>query len=247
MKMSQLSISDVEWKEDDLLIEIEDENVTVPQTQVAASTPVQAPTVDEMLSPLESPIKKKPCFWELTVAHLLKTAPPLCLEPNYNDAELVGYTWPLLTDVILLIKYKAQNMMESTFRQELQCIREVDHLQYIIAIKVWFRQWRQEHGYWPSLPACGFQVGALATATIETQVVSVTSEIKMTLGERQVLWVLMTLQYLAEVGLMSLPPRHVTQCTVYHAASAAGRDLIYASCCTRICHINSLKKCLSQN
>ena len=77
---------------------------------------------------------------------------------------------------------------------------------------VWFCQWRQEHGSWPSLPACGFQVGALAMATIETQVMSVTSEIKMTLGERQVLRVLTTLQTLAEMGLKSLPPGHITQC-----------------------------------
>ena len=103
-------------------------------------------------------------------------------------------------------------MVDPTFRQELQCIREVDHLRYIIAMLVWFCQWRQEHRSWPSLPACGFWVGALAMATIETQVVSVTSEIEMTLGERQVLWVLTTLQYLAEMGLKSPPPGHITQC-----------------------------------
>ena len=34
----------------------------------------------------------------------------------------------------------------------------------------------------------------------------------MTLGERQVLWVVTTLQYLAEMGLKSLPPGHTTQC-----------------------------------
>ena len=48
-------------------------------------------------------------------------------------------------------------------------------------------------------------MGSLATAIIETQVMSVTSEIEMTLGERQVLQVLTTLQYLAEVGLKSPP------------------------------------------
>ena len=36
-------LCDVEWKEDDSLIEINDENVTTPQTPDAASTPVQAP------------------------------------------------------------------------------------------------------------------------------------------------------------------------------------------------------------
>ena len=74
---------------------------------------------------------------------------------------------------------------------------------------VWFCRWRQEQGWWPSLPACDFQVGALATAIIETLVVSVTSEIEMTPGERQVFWVLTTLQYLAEVGPKSPPPGHV--------------------------------------
>ena len=47
---------------------------------------------------------------------------------------------------------------------------------------VWFCQWRQEQGWWPSLPACDFQIGALATAIIETQVGSVTLEIKMNLA-----------------------------------------------------------------
>ena len=46
-------------------------------------------------------------------------------------------------------------MMESTFRQELQRIGEADHLWYTIAMLVWFHWWRQEHGSWPSLPACG--------------------------------------------------------------------------------------------
>ena len=34
-------LSDVEWREDDPLIEINDENVTIPQTPAAASTPVE--------------------------------------------------------------------------------------------------------------------------------------------------------------------------------------------------------------
>ena len=34
----------------------------------------------------------------------------------------------------------------------------------------------------------------------------------MTLGERRVLWVLTTLQYLAEMGPKSVPPGHITQC-----------------------------------
>ena len=204
-------LSDVVWKEDDPLIKINDENVTIPQAPAAASTPVQASTENKTFSPLESPLKKKPCFWELIMACLSKAAPPLRLEPDYSDAELVGYTQPPLTNVIPWIKYKAQNMVEPTLRQEFQCIREVNHLIYIIAMIVWFHQRRQEQGLWPLLPACGFKVEALATAIIETQVMSVTSEIEMTLEERQVLQVLTTLQYLAEMGPNSPPPGHIAQ------------------------------------
>ena len=120
-------LSDVKWKEEDPLIEINDEDVTVSQMPAAALTPIQALTENEMLSPLELPIGK-PCFWESTTACLLKAASPLCLEPDYRDAELVRYTRPPLTNLIPWIKYEAQNMVEPTFRQELQCIREVDHL-----------------------------------------------------------------------------------------------------------------------
>ena len=129
--------------------------------------------------------------------------------------------------------------MEPAFRQELQCIRQVSHLQYIIAMIVWFHQWRQEQGWWPSLPDCSFKVGALATAIIKTQVVLVTSEIKMTPGERQVLWVLTTLLVPGQSGPQEPISRACCpQCAVHCATSAAGRNLIYASCCTGICHFN---------
>ena len=49
-------------------------------------------------------------------------------------------------------------------------------------------------------------------AIIETRVVSVTSRIDMTLGERQKLQVLATLQYLAEVSPKSPPPGHIAHC-----------------------------------
>ena len=166
--VSTENLSDVEWKEDDLLIKIDDENVTIPQIPDATLTPVQTSTENIMSSSLESPLRKKPCFRESITVHLSKGAPPLCLEPDYSHAELVGYTRPPLVNVIPWIKYEVQNMVEPTFRQELQCIREVDHLQYIIAMIVWFRRWRQEQGWWPSLPACVFQVRALATVIIET-------------------------------------------------------------------------------
>ena len=48
-------------------------------------------------------------------------------------------------------------------------------------------------------------------ATIKTRVMSVTTEIKMTPGERQALWVLTTLQYLVEIGPKSPPAGQITQ------------------------------------
>ena len=140
-----------------------------------------------MFSPLESPGGKKPCFRELTTARLLKSVPPLCLKPDYSYAELVGYMQPSLTNVIPWIKYEAQNMMEPTWRHEIQCIREDDHVRYIVGMLVWFHQWKQEHRLWPSLLSCDFQFGALATATIESRVVSVIKETDMTMGEMQAL------------------------------------------------------------
>ena len=120
--------SGVEWNDKTPLIEINDENVTIHQTPVASSTPVPVSTESEMFLPPELPRGKKPCVGELTTAWLLKSMPPLCLKPDYSDAELMGYTWPPLTNVIPWIKYEAQNMMEPTWRQELHCIKEDDHV-----------------------------------------------------------------------------------------------------------------------
>ena len=100
-------LSDVEWKIEDPLIKINDENVTILQMPAAALTPVQASMENETFSPLELPMGKKPCFQESTVVHLSKTD-PLRLEPDYSDTELVGYTQPPLTNVIPWINYEAQ-------------------------------------------------------------------------------------------------------------------------------------------
>ena len=99
--LSAENLSDVEWKEDDPLFKFNDENVTIPQT------PVQTLTENKTGSSLESPLKKKPCFWESITVHLLKATPPLYLEPDYSNAELVGYTQPPLINVIPWIKYRA--------------------------------------------------------------------------------------------------------------------------------------------
>ena len=106
--VSAENLSDVEWKEDDPLFEFNDENITIPQTPDAASTPVLTLMENKRGSSLKSPLKKKPCF-QLIAVCLLKATPPLCLEPDYNDTELVGYTWPPLVNVIPWIKYEAQN------------------------------------------------------------------------------------------------------------------------------------------
>ena len=58
----------------------------------------------------------------------MTSTPPLELKPDYSDADLVGYTRPSLTCVLQWIKYEAQNMMEPTWRQELQCIKGDDYI-----------------------------------------------------------------------------------------------------------------------
>ena len=100
-------------------------------------------------------------------------------------------------------------MAELSFRQELQCIRETEHLRYIIAMIVWFKHWKQDQGWGDTNSTCSFQVGAATTVNIETRVLSVITQVNMSQGESQVLWVLTTLQYLAEVGPKSPPPGHV--------------------------------------
>ena len=87
--VSAENFSDIEWKEDDPLFKFNDENVTIAQTPDAASTPVQTLTENKTGSSFKSPLRKKPCFWELITVCLLKGAPPLCLEPDYSGADLV--------------------------------------------------------------------------------------------------------------------------------------------------------------
>ena len=60
--LSTQHCSDVEWNDEDVLIEINDENITVHQTLAAALTPVHVSNESEMLSPPESPGGKKPCI-----------------------------------------------------------------------------------------------------------------------------------------------------------------------------------------
>ena len=57
-------LTDVEWTEDDPLFEFNDENIIIPSTSDAASTPVQTLMENKTGSSLESPFEKKPCFYE---------------------------------------------------------------------------------------------------------------------------------------------------------------------------------------
>ena len=84
----------------------DDENVMKVQTPAVALTPVQTwEEEDKVVSSLKSPLGKKPCFRESIAEHLSKTASTR-LKPNYNDAELVGFTQLSLVNVIPWIKYK---------------------------------------------------------------------------------------------------------------------------------------------
>ena len=106
---------------------------------------------------------------------------------------------------------------------------------------MWFWCWRQDQGWWPSLPTCNFQVGAFTTVNIETRVMSIVSQVDMSLRERQVLQVLTTLQYLAEKGPESTSQTHSMQCTVDHEAPWTNRDFFHASCCVGVWHFSSIK------
>ena len=56
--MTTENLSDVEWKDDDLLFDSNDKNVTKPQTPTAASTLVQTLMEDKAVSSLESPSER---------------------------------------------------------------------------------------------------------------------------------------------------------------------------------------------
>ena len=83
---------DVKWRDDDLLFVFDDNNVMKPQTPATTSAPVQTcEEEDKAVSSVESPLGKKPWFHESITKQISKTA-PICLKPNYNDTELVGFT-----------------------------------------------------------------------------------------------------------------------------------------------------------
>ena len=106
----------------------DDDNVTNPQTPTAALTPIRTcEEEDQVIPSVKLPLGKKPCFRESIAERLSKMA-PTCLKPYYDNVELVGFTQSSLVNVIPRIKYEAQNKTEPSFRQELQCIMEAEHL-----------------------------------------------------------------------------------------------------------------------
>ena len=119
-------LSDIKWKEDNPLFVFDNDNVMKPQTPTTTSFPIQVHEEGTVSTSGESPLRKKPCFRETTEDRLSKTNPK-CLEPNYDEKELVGFTQPPLVDMIPWIRYKVQNTTELSFRQELRCIREMEH------------------------------------------------------------------------------------------------------------------------
>ena len=55
-----------------------------------------------------------------------------------QQCQTCGVHMASFANVIPWIKYEAQNMMELTWRHELQCIREDNHIQYVVAMLMWF-------------------------------------------------------------------------------------------------------------
>ena len=74
----------------------DEDNVMKPQIPTATLTPIRTcEEEDQVIPSVESPLRKKLCFRESIAERLLKMA-PMCLEHNYDDAELV---WVYLTIV----------------------------------------------------------------------------------------------------------------------------------------------------
>ena len=86
-------LSDIKWREENPLFVFDDDNVMKSQAPTTTLTPVQAHEEGTVSTLLESPLRKKPCFRRTTADQLSKTIPK-CLEPNYDEKELVGFTRP---------------------------------------------------------------------------------------------------------------------------------------------------------
>ena len=129
---------------------------------------LQNPGPQPLAQPPFKHVKKKIQLL-LHLNHLSRKSPALeNVLPNDYRRQLqvtLNITMMSLVDVIPWIRYEAQNMAEWSFRQELQCIRETKHLQYIIVMIVLFKLWKQDQGWWPSIPTCSFHLELLQPLT----------------------------------------------------------------------------------
>ena len=123
-----------------------DDSAMACKTPVAASMPVVAPAGDAVLSSPESPWNKKPCVHELMAERPLQSASTVIMEPDYNDAPLIGYKRPDLSEVIPWIRFKAQNMMEPPWQTEMASVKQDKNIRYIAVMFVWFRCWKVRSG-----------------------------------------------------------------------------------------------------
>ena len=62
----------------------------------------------------------------------------MIMEPDYNDAPLIGYKKPDLLELIPWIHFKAQNMMEPPWWTEIASIKQDENIWYITAMFAWF-------------------------------------------------------------------------------------------------------------
>ena len=87
------------------------------------------PAAGRVISPPELPGCKKQCI-RVNCCQAYEVKSTIGAE-DINNTQLVGFTWPPLACVLPWIQFKAQNMMEPTWRKELQCIQEDAHIRYM--------------------------------------------------------------------------------------------------------------------
>ena len=103
-------------------------------------------------------------------------------------------------------------MTHPTWREELVCVKVDKEVQYIMAMLIWARKWKQEYQMWPTLPHHHFKFSPQAKTTVKARVHTALWDTDMTLGESNILTVLTTMQYLAKLGLEKLGPEQVAEC-----------------------------------
>ena len=136
----------------------------------------------------------------------------MIMELDYKNILLIGYKRPDLSEVIPLICFEAQNMMEPPWWTEMASIKQDKNIRYIAAIFVWFLCWKVRSGSWPSLPRCDFVLNQEISDTVDLCLAPTLAKLDLSLGELQALKVLTTLQCLAEMDQQKLAPGYTCQC-----------------------------------